>query len=280
MRVAVLQGGRSLERQVSLRSGARVAGRARAPGARGRGDRRRARPRRPAARRPRPTSRSSPCTGATARTGPSRSSSRRSGIPYTGSGVAACMRSLDKVTAKHLLRDAGRRHAGLVLVHARRPSRSSAPPTPWGRSRSASAFPIVVKPADQGSALGIRFARTPADVPGALVAAFSYSPKVLLERHVHGRELAVALLGDEALPVVEAIPRDEDFYDFSARYTIGRTRFVCPADLGRGRHRRGPGARGRGAPAARPARASPGSTSCSRRPPASSSCSRPTRCRA
>ena len=49
---------------------------------------------------------------------------------------------------------------------------------------------------------------------------------------MHGRELAVALLGDEALPVVEAIPRDEDFYDFSARYTIGRTRFVCPADLG------------------------------------------------
>ena len=76
------------------------------------------------------------------------------------------------------------------------------------------------------------FARSPADVPPALVAAFSYSHKVLLERHVHGRELAVSILGDEPLPVVEAVPREEDFYDFSARYTIGRTSFVCPAQLG------------------------------------------------
>jgi D-alanine-D-alanine ligase len=89
-----------------------------------------------------------------------------------------------------------------------------------------------VKPADQGSALGIRFARTPADVPGAIVGAFSYSQRVLLERHVHGRELAVGVLGDAALPIVEAIPREEDFYDFSARYTIGRTTFVCPAEIG------------------------------------------------
>jgi D-alanine-D-alanine ligase len=68
-------------------------------------------------------------------------------------------------------------------------------------------------------------------VPAAIVAAFSYSEKVLLERYVHGRELAVSVLGDEALPVVEAVPREEDYYDFSARYTIGRTTFVCPAEL-------------------------------------------------
>jgi D-alanine-D-alanine ligase len=96
-------------------------------------------------------------------------------------------------------------------------------------------FPIVVKPSSQGSALGIKFARTPADVPAALVAAFSYDPKVLLERHVEGRDLAVSVLdgddGPEALPVVEAVPQQEDFYDFEARYEIGRTTFVCPADL-------------------------------------------------
>jgi D-alanine-D-alanine ligase len=69
------------------------------------------------------------------------------------------------------------------------------------------------------------------------VAAFSYDRKVLLERHVRGRDLAVSILdstaGDEAhpLPVVEAVPRDEDFYDFEARYEIGRTTFVCPAEL-------------------------------------------------
>ena len=58
-------------------------------------------------------------------------------------------------------------------------------------------------------------------MPAALVAAFSYSEKVLLERHVHGRDLAVSILGEEALPVVEAVPREEDFYDFDARYRSG-----------------------------------------------------------
>ena len=67
------------------------------------------------------------------------------------------------------------------------------------------------------------------------MAAFSYDTKVMLERYVDGRDLAVAVIesseGPEALPVVEAIPMHEDFYDFEARYEFGRTRFVCPADL-------------------------------------------------
>ncbi len=92
-------------------------------------------------------------------------------------------------------------------------------------------FPIVVKPSSQGSALGIKFARTASDVPAALVAAFSYDSRVLLERHVDGRDLAVSILDDEPLPVVEAVPRDHALYDFEARYEIGRTDFVCPAEL-------------------------------------------------
>jgi D-alanine-D-alanine ligase len=94
----------------------------------------------------------------------------------------------------------------------------------------------VVKPAGQGSALGIKFAASAADVAGALIAAFSYDTKVLLERHVAGRDLAVSVIegsdGPEALPLVEAIPRGEDFYDFEARYEIGRTDFRCPAEVG------------------------------------------------
>jgi D-alanine-D-alanine ligase len=89
----------------------------------------------------------------------------------------------------------------------------------------------VVKPSSQGSALGIKFALSPADIPAALVAAFSYDSKVLLERHVDGRELAVSILDGEALPVVEAVPQGDAFYDFQARYEIGRTDFTCPADL-------------------------------------------------
>ena len=69
-------------------------------------------------------------------------------------------------------------------------------------------------------------------MPGAIVAAFSYDTKVLLERYVEGRDLAVSVLDGEALPVVEAVPHEEDFYDFEARYEIGRTAFICPALIG------------------------------------------------
>ncbi len=71
-----------------------------------------------------------------------------------------------------------------------------------------------------------------------MVAAFSYDRKVLLERHVAGRDLAVSILDEagspRALPIVEAVPQQEDFYDFESRYEIGRTKFVCPAELGDG----------------------------------------------
>jgi D-alanine-D-alanine ligase len=152
------------------------------------------------------------------------------GIPYTASGVSACMRCADKVLTKHAMCDAGLPTPDFYSVTETAFKELGAADA-LGAIEGRLEFPIVVKPADQGSALGVRFARSAVDVPPALVAAFSYSHKVLLERHVHGRELAVSVLGDEALPVVEAVPREEDFYDFSARYTIGRTAFVCPAEL-------------------------------------------------
>ncbi|HET8756296.1 MAG TPA: D-alanine--D-alanine ligase [Solirubrobacteraceae bacterium] len=157
------------------------------------------------------------------------------GVPYTASGPSACSRCMDKVVAKHELRAAGLPTPDFYAF-------SQAAFEELGAGRALPAleerldFPIVVKPAAQGSALGIKFARTAADVPAAIVAAFSYDTKVLLERYVEGRDLAVSVLdgpdGPEALPVVEAIPNEEDFYDFEARYEIGRTTFVCPADIG------------------------------------------------
>jgi D-alanine-D-alanine ligase len=84
-------------------------------------------------------------------------------------------------------------------------------------------------PADQGRRLGLRIAAGAAELPAALVAAFSYSGKVLLERRISGRDLAVSVLDGEALPVVEAIPEGPDPY--AARYEVGGTRFACPAAL-------------------------------------------------
>ncbi len=156
------------------------------------------------------------------------------GIRYTGSGVSACIRAADKVLAKHAMRD---RQIPTPDFYAFNETAFKA----LGAAQALPAieqrleFPIVVKPARQGSALGIKFARTPADVPAALVAAFSYDRKVLLERHVRGRELAVSILEQDgapsALPIVEAVPELESFYDFESRYEIGRTKFVCPAQL-------------------------------------------------
>jgi D-alanine-D-alanine ligase len=253
MRVAVLKGGRSLERQVSLRSGARV---------------------QDALERlghdvlpidvgpdlvdrlttARPDVAFVALHGRDGEDGAVQELLEVLGIPYTGSGVSACIRAADKVLAKHAMRDHGIPTPDFYAFNE----------TALGALGAAQAlpaieerleFPIVVKPARQGSALGIKFARTAADVPTALVAAFSYDRKVLLERYVAGRELAVSILehpddvgsgrsgaparrvdgtsrsSPKTLPIVEAVPEEQDFYDFEARYEIGRTRFVCPAEL-------------------------------------------------
>jgi D-alanine-D-alanine ligase len=230
MRVAVLKGGRSLERQVSLRSGARVEDALERLGHEVHGldvgaDLV------PRLRALDPDVAFVALHGRDGEDGTVQELLEALGIAYTGSGVSACMRCMDKVLAKHAMRDAGLPTPDFFAFTATAFKELGAADA-LDAIEERLAFPIVVKPADQGSALGIRFARAPSDVPGAIVGAFSYSPRVLLERHVHGRELAVAVLGDEALPVLEVVPRAEDSYDFSARYTIGRTTFVCPAPIG------------------------------------------------
>lgn len=232
-RVAVLKGGRSLEREVSLRSGARVEDALERLGHEvvsldvG-GDLVER------LREARPDVAFVALHGRDGEDGTVQELLELLDVPYTGSGVSACIRCMDKVLAKHTMRDRG----------IPTPDFYSFNETAFKELGAAGAlpeieqrleFPIVVKPAAQGSALGIKFARTPADVPTALVAAFSYDRKVVLERHVPGRDLAVSVVdlaeGPVALPVVEAVPRGEDFYDFEARYEIGGSDFVCPADV-------------------------------------------------
>jgi D-alanine-D-alanine ligase len=230
MRVAVLKGGRSLERQVSLKSGARVEDALERLGHEvvgidvGHDLVTRLRESAPDV--------AFVCLhGRDGEDGTVQELLEIVGVPYTGSGVSACMRCADKVVAKHAMRDAGLPTPDFFAFSETAFKQLGAADT-LPAIEEHLGFPVVVKPADQGSALGIRFAPDAAAVPGALVAAFSYSQKVLLERGIAGRDLAVSILDDEALPIVEAIPPEEDFYDFEARYEIGRTEFVCPADLG------------------------------------------------
>src|SRR5437588_10676645 len=192
IRVAVLKGGRSLERQVSLRSGARVQDAlerlghdvvpidvgadlvdkltAGAPGIA-----------------------FVALHGRDGEDGTVQELLEVMGIPYTGSGVSACIRAADKVLAKHAMRDSGIPTPDFYAFNETAlDALGAAQALPAIEQRLE--FPIVVKPARQGSALGIKFAQTAADVPTALVAAFSYDRKVLLERHVAGQELAVSIL--------------------------------------------------------------------------------------
>jgi D-alanine-D-alanine ligase len=229
VKVAVLKGGRSLERQVSLKSGARVEDALERLGhdvvGIGVGHDLVAQLREVA-----PDAAFVCLHGRDGEDGTVQELLEIVGVPYTGSGVSACIRCADKVVAKHAMRDAGLPTPDFFSFSETAFKQLGAADTlPAIEDRLG--FPVVVKPADQGSALGIRFAPDASAVPAALVAAFSYSQKVLLERAIDGRELAVSILGDEALPIVEAIPVGEDFYDFEARYEIGRTEFVCPADL-------------------------------------------------
>jgi D-alanine-D-alanine ligase len=152
------------------------------------------------------------------------------GTPYTGSGPSACMRCTDKALAKHLMLEANIPTPDFHVLKERTVKELGATAALPGIERQLG-FPMVVKPASQGSALGVRFARASTELPGAIVGALSYDRKVLLERYVKGRDLAVSVLDGQALPVVEAIPREEDFYNYESRYEIGMTTFVCPADL-------------------------------------------------
>lgn len=234
-RVAVLKGGRSLERQVSLKSGARVEDALARLG------------HRVASidvghdlieqlQADAPEVAFVALHGRDGEDGTVQELLEILDIPYTASGVSACIRCADKVLAKHVMQDAGLPTPDFYAFNE----------TAFKELGAAGAltviqarlgFPLVVKPAAQGSALGVKLAGCAAEVPAALVAAFSYDRKVLLERYVAGREFAVSVLQSadgaaaEALPVLEAVKRPDDHDFFAARYEIGRTTFTCPAQL-------------------------------------------------
>ena len=239
-RVAVLQGGGSLERMVSLRSGARAQGALRALGhdvtAIDVGPELMAQ-----LLEAGPEVAFVALHGSEGEDGTVQSLLEAIDVPYTGSEPGACMRCTDKALAKYTMRSAGiptPRFAAFKESAIKDLGVAAALPS----LERGIGFPMVVKPASQGSALGVKFARSSDALPGAIVGALSYDRKVVLEQYIDGRDLAVSVLdGREAgleaagrplaLPVVEAIPREEEFYNYESRYEIGMTTFVCPAEL-------------------------------------------------
>ena len=151
------------------------------------------------------------------------------GVPYTGSDSIASSLAWDKALVKGIWKRAGVSTPDWVTI-------SSTALRDMGAARALPriidrlGLPIVVKPAQGGAAMGVRLVRDAAELPAAVVAALSYHDVVLVERFVDGTEVAVSVVDDRALPPVEVVPR-AGTYDFSARYTHGATEFHAPARL-------------------------------------------------
>ena len=153
------------------------------------------------------------------------------GIPYTGSGVHASAVGMHKVTTKTVLGAHGIPvPGGLVIKRGERMSSAQA-------LRSAKLrWPVVVKPASEGSTIGVTIVRKPSQWEQAVALAHRYDPDAMVEAYIPGHEVTVSLLGrlDESplvLPAVEIVAPN-GFYDFSAKYEKGKTRYLCPAPLG------------------------------------------------
>jgi len=152
-------------------------------------------------------------------------------VPYTGTRAFDCELTFDKVLAKDVLRRAGVPTPDWVVIEGsalRDLGAGASLPTAIERI----GLPCVVKPSRSGSALGVAVVERAADLASAVMAALSYSDAALVERRVSGTEVAAAAIGAplESLPLVEVAPKD-GVYDYGARYTAGATDYWAPARL-------------------------------------------------
>lgn len=155
------------------------------------------------------------------------------GVPYVGAEAAACRVAFDKPVAKELVSRAGVATPKSVCLAAETFRELGARAVIEALAKDLG-FPLMVKPARGGSALGCTVVADAEQLPGALVSAFAYGPTALLEQFVTGLEVAVGVIdtgaGPQALPAIGIHP-DGGIYDYTARYTAGATEFEVPARL-------------------------------------------------
>jgi D-alanine-D-alanine ligase len=171
--------------------------------------------------------------GATGEDGSLRAVLDLAGVPYVGSPAAACRLAWDKPAAKSVVRTAGGTTPDWVAL-----------PHSTFRELGAGAvldlivarlgLPLMVKPASGGSALGVQKVSRVEDLPAAMVSCFAYGDTVMVERFVEGTELAISVVdlgdGPQALPAVELAP-ESGVFDYTARYTPGLTEYHTPARI-------------------------------------------------
>ncbi len=148
-------------------------------------------------------------------------------FPYTGSGVAASAIAMDKLRTKWLWQGMGLNTPDFVWVSEQNPLDLKAFSIP---------FPVMVKPAHEGSSIGMRKVDTLAELAEAVAYAQQYDSDVLIEQWITGREYTGAIVSGEALPLIE-LKTAHDFYDFEAKYGSNETEYVCPCGLPAGLER-------------------------------------------
>ncbi|MBE0572463.1 MAG: D-alanine--D-alanine ligase [Ignavibacteriaceae bacterium] len=148
------------------------------------------------------------------------------GLKYTGSKVLASALAMDKEMSKVIFRQAGVQTADWFTVQ----QRSFEPILIADEIKQKFGFPCIIKANDQGSTVGLKFVQDESGVEEGIAIAQQYSNKALIEKYIPGRELTVAVLIDEALPVLEIIPKS-GFYDYEHKYTSGMSEYIVPAKI-------------------------------------------------
>lgn len=150
------------------------------------------------------------------------------GVPYTGSGVKSSSLSIDKNSSKMIFSAAGLRTPEWVVLT----NEDFEDYDLFEKIRSEFGNQLVVKPNDQGSTIGITIIEDGNldDIHNAVIEAGKYSDLVLIERFIEGQEITVGIIGEEPLPLIEIIP-EGGFYDYQHKYTKGKTQYICPADI-------------------------------------------------
>ena len=142
-------------------------------------------------------------------------------IPYSGSGVLASAMAMNKIYAKLVFQAAGLTIAPYQVLRRSEAFDQSALPFP---------LPVVVKPSQEGSSVGVTIVKELAQLQAAMELAFGYDAEILVERFVKGREIQIGILDDRAIGAIEIVPKNE-FYDYEAKYTAGMAEHICPVDL-------------------------------------------------
>lgn len=142
------------------------------------------------------------------------------GIPYTGSGVAASSIAFDKVIAKHVFMD-----SGITTPKYTIPKRGD---------KKAPFMPCVVKPARQGSSIGVTIVKNEADYAKAVDEAFKYDSKAIVEEFIEGKEITLPVMGDTVFPPIWIRPK-KGFYDYENKYTAGMTEYLLETGFSRAR---------------------------------------------